>query len=190
MREVARKRGLFNKVFSRDALVLMEDEEFMDKLRSVLMSLWSFRRVPRKVEDRVEQILSSNDLRDLRFYFYVLLYSDLPLSVRLDKAVDRIKGLRTASITEILCFVDPRRYAIWNKRVVKALDMLDLFDDWRRVSGLGSRDYEAHVEINGRRYELALRLLEVIRRHYSLLIGREVNFLDLDVLLYYISMQG
>ena len=159
-------------------------------LRSALASLWSLRGVPRRVNDIVEEILSANDLRDLRFYFYIPLYSDLPLSLRLNKATDKIKGMRTASMTEILCFVDPRRYAIWNKRVVKALDMLELFDDWRRISGLGSMDYEAHAEIDGRRYELALSLLEVIRKHYSLLIGREVDFLDLDLLLYYISMQG
>ena len=45
---------------------------------------------------------------------------------RFDRFMKTVKGLGPASVTELLCFFNPKEYGIWNDKARKALELLGL----------------------------------------------------------------
>ncbi len=180
------KEALYKSVLSREKLLFLSDEQLRSELRGVFRTLWSLTSAFTNIDARVNTIFEKNSMRDLRLKLYTLLYSDKPLEKRFNAGLS-IKELGTSSLTEILCFFDPSRYAIVNKKVIDALEKLDLKEDWKRILGIDSNDNSALAQVNGNTYELAIKFLDVLRRHLSLLLHSDLNFLDLDHFLFYIA---
>ena len=184
-REREEKKRLFSHAFSKEMLREASDEEFIKALIKVLDSLWAM-GIWVKREQRIKQIIERNGVKRLRDMFYELIYGDSPLEERFDNFLASIWGLGVAAVTEILCFVDPEKYAMWNKKVATAIEKLGLLEELARTLGLKRRRIGI-LNINGRQYAKIIRFLENLRRESEQIAHRHIDFLELDYFLYYIA---
>ena len=72
----------------------------------------------------IKKIISQNNFEDLKLELWNLLFADSDISQRYDTFIEEIKGLGPSSITELLCFTNPKEYGIWNDKARKALKIL------------------------------------------------------------------
>ncbi len=182
-REREEKKHLFSYAFSKKMLRKASDEEFIKALVDALDPLWAM-AVWVKREQRIKQIIERNGVKRLRGMFYDLIYGNAPLEERFDNFLASIWGLG-ATVTEILCSVDPEKYAMWNKKVVTAIEKLGLLEELMRTLGLRRRR-TGILNINGRQYVKIIRLLENLRRELEQIAQQHIDFLELDYFLYYV----
>ena len=111
----------FSKLLAKETLKEFTEADFI-KIMSKLWAneLWTNKQYP------AERVLSSVKIEELRSQLSELLWADKPLSQRYDRFRRAIKGMGPAQITEILSFVDPAKYGIWNRRSREALKILGL----------------------------------------------------------------
>ena len=180
------KRRLLLQAFSKEMLKEASDEEFIETLMKALSSLWAM-AVWTKREQRISQIIERNGVKKLRGLFYDLIYGDSPLEERFDGFLANIWGLGVAAVTEILCFIEPEKYAMWNKKVVSAIEKLGLLEDLTKTLGLGKNRVAGTVYINGHQYVKIIKFLDNLRKEIEQLANQKVDFLELDYFLYYIA---
>lgn len=72
----------------------------------------------------VDEMLKYNDIKKIRTSLDSLLYGPGPLEKRLDDF--RIKLFGWSSLTEVMAFVDPHEYALWNGKTRKAMRILGI----------------------------------------------------------------
>ena len=169
-------------MFSKEALESLELHDFEQGLRSVLAELWAMAIWARK-EKRVNEIIRRNGIERLRREFYNLLYGGGKLSERIYRFLRSTWGLGIAAITEIMCFILPAKYAMWNAKVIKALRKLDMTDRLR-LSNTILRD---PGYLRGKHYEIVLNFLSKLRQEISDMLGKNVDFVELDYFLYYVA---
>lgn len=119
--------------------------------RQIISSLWAYIGWTNKdyVADR---ILEKTDFDTLRSELKNLLYGDGPLASRYDRFFERVKGIGPAGVTEIIAFVHPKKYCIWNEKSRRALEILGLGGD------LPTKKYK----ISGSEYERVNEALKSI----------------------------
>lgn len=94
-------------------------------LSELMGQLWASRMWGNK-EYLVQKIIEDNGVDLLREEFTHLLNHEIPPQERYQRALDRIKRLGPASVTEILCYGDPENCGIWNDRSRAAIKRLGL----------------------------------------------------------------
>lgn len=169
----------------KDRLVLFKsilNEENVGKLteddiKKIIVKLWASQIWGNK-EYLVNTIISRNGIEKLREEFKALLYGKDPLEDRYDRFRKNVKGLGVASITEILAFVLPERYGIWNRTPVQVLPFL------RMKSLLPSQIDPPYIK--GKHYVECIKVLELLRVELQQNGVEPANFIDVDHFLYYI----
>ena len=184
-RERAEKAASLKKVFSRRFLEKASDAELEEALREVFSSLWAMFMWVRK-EERVQKILKKNKIQNLRKAFLNLLYGSGPIGERLNEFLRNTWGLGIAAASEILCFMEPKKYAMWNGKVGAAIEKLGLEEKFRNVLGVRGKTPPPKVQMNGKRYERFLEFMNDLRSELEAISGRAVDFLELDFFLYYV----
>lgn len=96
--------------------------------------LWAMRSWGNK-RFRVDQIILENGLNNLRENFRLLLDENKPIEERWDNFKKDVKNLGPAMLSEILCKIEPYKYAIWNRRIYFGLKYLG-------VKNLPKYDYQ------------------------------------------------
>jgi len=161
----------FSELLAKNSLKEFTEADFIKAISRLWANqLWANKQYP------VERILSNISIEDLRAHLLDLLWSDRPLSQRYDEFRKVVKGIGPVQITEILSFINPREYGIWNRRSREAL----------RVLGLGDVVPVGKYYISGSEYE---RFNAVLRNIASVLKSEEIpelNLLDVDLFLYYV----
>lgn len=185
-REREDKRRLLLHVFSKEMLREVSDEDFIKALMNALSSLWAM-ALWTKRERRINQIIERNGIKKLRDMFYDLIYGSAPLEERFDSFLANIWGLGVAAVTEILCFVEPEKYAMWNKKVVLAIEKLGLLEDLTKTLGLRKNRIAGILSINGYQYVKIIKFLDKLRTELERIANQRVNFLELDYFLYYVA---
>ena len=185
-RERGYKRRLLSHAFSKKMLREVSDEEFIKALTDALSSLWAM-AVWTKRERRINQIIERNGVKKLRDMFYDLIYGSAPLEERFDNFLANVWGLGVAAVTEILCFVEPEKYAMWNKKVVLAIEKLGLLEDLAKTLGLRKNRIVGILSINGYQYVKIIRFLDKLKTELERIANQKVDFLELDYFLYYIA---
>jgi hypothetical protein len=97
-------------------------------------------------------MLEKNGLPRIRAELKALLYGAEPLDLRYNRFRSTIKGLGPSSITEIMCFIAPQKYGIWNDKPKNVLPLLDLQD------ALPNRVFESSIK--GSDYVLCIEVLK------------------------------
>ena len=111
----------------------------------------------------------------------MLLYGEEALQERFDLFSSGIKGLGTSSITEILSFVNPKQYGIWNdkpKNVLPLFGMKDLVPD--RVF---------KYQLDGKDYALCNEVLKQIGKEMESHGFKDVDLLDVDILMWLLFLE-
>jgi len=181
------KKKLLTQVFSKEMLRDANDEEFVTALTNALSSLWAM-AVWTKREQRINQIIKRNGIKKLRDKFYDLIYGDSTLEKRFDDFLSSIWGIGAAAVTEILCFIEPKKYATWNKKVALAIEKLGLLEDLAKTLGFKKGKIAGISLINGNQYAKIIDFLNKLRIKLEQLANQKTDFLELDYFLYYIAM--
>ncbi len=181
-KERKEKIKIFQKVFSKEMLSQEQISDFEQGLRRVLKDLWAMAIWTNK-DRRIEEIIEKNGIDLLRREFYELLYGQDALHVRFDRFLEKVWGLGVSAITEIMCFTQPKTYAMWNAKVVKALKKMGILDQ----IGLSKTYIQNPNYIRGKQYEKILHFLSSLKNNIKDFMGREIDFVELDYILYYIA---
>lgn len=91
-------------------------------LRRIIRSLWAWKKWPSDLV--VDEMLKYSDVTEIRTSLDNLLYGPDPLEKRLDDF--QIKFFGPSSLTEIMAFVDPHEYALWNDKTRKVMRILEI----------------------------------------------------------------
>lgn len=179
-RELEKKLITFT--FSDQMLKGASDDEFLKAFKDTLPKLWAM-GFWAKPEQHVDKIIARNGVKKLREAFYELIYGNAPIRNRFNNFRSNIWGLGTATITEILCFIKPEKYPIWNRKVIIALSKLELLKDVAQILGYK----EVPSDIDGLQYEKITEYLAKLKQELEQASDEKFDFPELDYFLYCIA---
>ena len=162
----------FQEKLSSENLDRMTANEFSE----IYKKLWASNMWGNKDWYIENRLIASNGFEKIRAELKKLLYSKDSISERYNEFKSNIKGFGPSSLSEILHFVFPDKYCLWNDKPKTVLPALDLHV-------LPDRYFKYHIHI-GEEYSECIRVLELIKRE---LTEFGINdFIDLDVLFWHI----
>jgi hypothetical protein len=169
------RQQLYKQLLSPEALRQMTELEF----GQVIGSLWASRQWGNK-RYLIERLIAENGMRALVKHLHDLLWSKESVEQRYNTFRRAIKGLGTASITELLAFVHPNDCGIWNDKARIALNVLGLQD---------ILPFTRKPQISGDEYQKFNALLACLRDALAQFDLTDVDFPMLDYFLYLIWEQ-
>ncbi len=117
------KRRSYYQSFNKDKLLAMTEEnflEYMSKLWSMLM--WGNKKFI------VDKLIADNGFETLKKHLTELLYGTTQIEQRWDDFLKSVKGIGPATISELLTYVNPKEYVIFNKTAIICLSYLEVPD--------------------------------------------------------------
>ncbi|MCS6870401.1 MAG: hypothetical protein RML95_10475 [Anaerolineae bacterium] len=174
--ERAARRELYQQLLSPEALRSMTELE----LGQVIGSLWANRLWVNK-RHFIENLIAANGLPALIKHLSDLLWGKESVGRRYDTFRRAIKGLGTASITELLAIVHPEQCGIWNDKARRALNILGMQD---------ILPFTHKQQINGEEYERFNRVLKLIGNVLEQLNLTDLDYPKLDYFLYIVWESG
>jgi len=148
-----------------------------DEFREVYKVLWASNMWGNKDWYIDHRLLEPNGLDKLRRELTKLLYGSDDISKRYDEFKANVKGLGPSSISEILHFVFPDKFCLWNekpKSVLPFLGLGNLLPDW----------FFKYQIADGADYYSCIRILDAIKN--ELRDFGVADFIDLDLFFWYI----
>lgn len=142
-------------------------------LHEIIAPLWAIRMWGNK-QYVVQQLIADNGLERLRKELAHLLDRSKPPGERYEQFLRNIKHLGPSSVTEMLCYNEPKRCGIWNRKAREALKIL----------GLGSVVDPSKYRLTGVEYETFNRLLQKIAEELTSYGLADVDLLIVDFFLY------
>ena len=129
----------------------------------------------------VERLLNDNGLSQLQVSLRDLLWGERPMSTRYDDFRKKIKGFGSGMITEILAFVHPEEYGLWNNKARQALILLGFEDTFPAVR---------KSQISGKEYEGFNTLMKVIQAELAQHDLPKLDLLGIDYYLFEVWKAG
>lgn len=169
------RQQLYKQLLSPEALQHMSELEF----GQVIGSLWASRQWGNK-RYLIERLIAENGLQALVKHLHHLLWSNEAIAQRYNAFRRAIKGLGAASITELLAFVHPNAYGIWNDKARIALHVLGLQD---------ILPFTRKSQISGDEYQKFNALLACLRDALAQFDLTDLDFPTLDYFLYLVWEQ-
>lgn len=137
-----------------------------------LGKLWSMKMWFNK-EYLIEGILKDNPFEKLKEHLINLLYGDYSVSERWDNFLKDVKGIGPSTISELLCYINPHEYFIFNKTTVKCLSYLE-------ADNLPKHNYQ----YTGERYELICQTAKSIAADMQNAGFNNPSLLEVDYMLW------
>lgn len=168
------RRKLFSRIFGKEHIDKISEEEF----KNILKMLWATGVWTNK-EFKASQIVQKNGMERIRKRFKDLLYGDRPFRERYEDFRRQIFGLGISSISEILVFVAPDKYCLWNKTPINSLPFLKMKELLpKRVWNTWS--------VDGKSYEGCTKVLELIKNELETRGLPNLDFVGVDFYLRYL----
>lgn len=167
-------RDYLKKKLSKESILKLKEDDFRDFIKF----LWASNVWGNKdwyIDNRILQ--PNNDLENILTELNKLLFDSNEIETRYDDFRANIKGLGPAYLTEILHFMFPEKYCLWNEKPKNVLPFLKL------NNLLPERIFKYGIK-NGGDYIIILENLEIILKSLNKL-GLK-NFLDLDMFFWFI----
>ena len=125
IKERKTKRDLISGYLSKEKIGNLTKEKFGEIIKSLwAWQGWSETGIQSYILDAY--LLKNNDMDKIKKSLYELLYGNETLEVRYDNCRKKIKGMAESNLTEILLFIDPEKYAIWNDKPKKVFPILGI----------------------------------------------------------------
>ena len=108
-----KERKEYYQSFTKDKLLAMTEEDFLEyisKLWAVLM--WGNKKYV------VDKLIADNGFSALKTKLAELLYGSDPVEQRWDIFLKSVKGMGPATISELLSYINPQEYVVFNKTTV------------------------------------------------------------------------
>lgn len=118
-----KERKEYYQSFTKDRLLAMTEDQFLEyvsKLWSML--IWGNKKYV------VDKMIADNGFAALKNRLAELLYGTNPIEKRWDVFLKSIKGMGPATISELLTYVNPHEYAIFNTTTTLCYSYLDIPD--------------------------------------------------------------
>ena len=142
----------------------MNEDEFYDYISKLwAMVIWGNKHYI------VDKYIKDNGFENLKKSISYLLYSADSIEIRWDKFKEKIKGFGPAMMSELLCYINPNEYMIWNTTASNAYKYLGVQDVPRHNYQLTGKKY---VELTN----YSKNIQKVIREKYN----RTENLLFVD----------
>ena len=167
------RAALFERLLAKDKIESLTEKDF----GIIISKLWASQIWGNK-EYLVNKILKDNGLPKIKAELKELLYGSQPLDKRYDRFKMSIKGLGPSSITEILLFVSPTEYCLWNEKPINVLPFLKM------KTLLPDRVYK--YPIKGHEYGKCNQVLQLVRDELSIRGIPKPDFVDVDFFMAYI----
>lgn len=116
-----KERKEYYQSFTKNKLLDMNEEgflEYISKLWSML--IWGNKKYV------VDKMISDNGFNNLKKQLAELLYGTSSIEKRWDVFLKSIKGMGPATISELLTYVNPQEYIIFNKTTILCYNYLDI----------------------------------------------------------------
>ena len=116
-----KQRKEFYQSYTKERLINMDESEFL----SYISRLWSMLIWGNK-KYVVDKLIADNGFSTLKKRLAYLLYGDDDIEVRWDYFLRSVKGLGPATMSELLTYIDPYKYMIFNKNTVQSFSYLEI----------------------------------------------------------------
>ncbi len=170
-KERRERRVLYEKLISHDNI----DDLKPAGLKKVITSLWASRIWTNK-NYLFNQILEKTEFSEIKYRLKELLYGEGDFAERFDNFINIVKGLGGSSVTEILVFMLPDKFSLWND---KPKNVLPLFS----IKGLPERVFKYPLK-SGKDYLACNTVMAEILGLMRKLGFPEADFLDLDIFMW------
>lgn len=152
---------------TKKILSMTEDDlyEYISKLWSML--IWGNKKYV------VDKLIADNGLDNFKENLADLLYSKKSLEVRWESFLKEIKGLGPASISELLTYINPNEYIIFNKTTIVCFNYLE-------IPGMPKYNYQ----YTGKKYCEVCNIANGIKSLLSEKLNKDLNLLELDYFLW------
>lgn len=118
-----KERRRYYQSFTKEKLILMAEDEFYEYISKLWsMLIWGNKKYI------VDKLIKDNGFDYLKKHLSELLYGDGPVEMRWDAFLKSVKGMGPATISELLTYVNPQKYAIFNKTTILCFGYLDISD--------------------------------------------------------------
>ncbi|MEM2294116.1 MAG: hypothetical protein QXX41_12660 [Nitrososphaerota archaeon] len=175
LEDVAEHRNhekFFKEKLHPDRIDAMNENEF----REVYKTLWASRVWGNKDWYIDNKLIQPNGLEKIKRELKNLLYGSEEINVRYDRFRQNVKGFGPSSITEILHFIFPEKYCLWNEKPKTVLPFLGL--------NILPDNFFKYQIASGDDYLKCVHALEVAKNELAQYGVRD--FIDLDVFFWYI----
>ncbi|MCD6482670.1 MAG: hypothetical protein J7K83_00140 [Candidatus Aenigmarchaeota archaeon] len=124
-----------------------------------------------------QKIISQNGIEKLRDEFKLLLNKSLPVATRYERFLKEVKSLGPASLTEMLCYIQPETCGIWNQKARQGLKIL----------GLNTYIDTEKYRISSEEYNTFNEILQAVSKELKNAGFQDVDMLFVDFFLYQVS---
>lgn len=166
------RNDAFYDLLNKENVLKVNENDFRDLIKS----LWATGFWTNK-DYKVDRLLEDNGMEIISDSLFNVLYDNKPLKERYDTFLRKINGIGPSMLTEILTFVDPESYCIWNDKPKKVLPFLDI------KGSLPDRVFK--YDMKGKEYEQCLDFLSNFRDYIGSVIDNP-DFLDVDLFFAYL----
>jgi hypothetical protein len=162
----------FKEKLRSDRIDTITESEF----REIYKTLWASGFWGNKDWYIDNKLIRPNGLEKIKLELKNLLYGSGEINARYDRFRDNIKGFGPSSISEILHFVFPEKYCLWNEKPKTVLPFLGL--------NILPENFFKYQITSGDDYLKCVHALEVVKNELAQYGIRD--FIDLDVFFWYI----
>lgn len=118
-----KERKEYYQSFTKDRLIAMTEEDFLEYISKLWsMLIWGNKKYV------VDKLIADNGFVPLKKQLAELLYGTGSIEKRWDLFLRSIKGMGPATISELLTYVNPQEYVIFNKTTILCCSYLDIYD--------------------------------------------------------------
>ena len=162
--EERKERETYYNQFSREKIINMDIDEFYEYIGKLwAMIIWGNKQYI------IDKYISDNGFNNLKQNIAYLLYGKEPIETRWDNFKSKIKGFGPAMMSELLCYINPNEYMIWNNTALNAYKNLEIKD-------IPHHNYQ----LTGKKYlemtNYAIKVKEYIKEKYN----EDYNLLFVD----------
>ena len=155
------EREEYYKSYTADKIVSMNEEEFYEYISKLwAMIIWGNKHYI------IDKYINDNGFENLKKSIAYLLYDNDSIEIRWDTFKDKIKGFGPAMMSELLCYINPNDYMIWNTTASNAYKYLGIKDVPRHNYQLTGKKY---MELTQYSKEIQKVILEKYNKNENLL---------------------
>lgn len=137
--------------WSADKLENMTEDQFYEFISKLwAMLIWGNKKYV------VDKLIEDNSFKKIKKELIKLLWDESPIEKRWDSFRENIKGMGPAMISELLCYVHPEKYILWNRRAYVGLNYLE-------VKNLPRYDYQ----LTGKKYSELCKIAQDIAKELA-----------------------
>lgn len=146
----------------------MNEEEFLEYISKLWsMLIWGNKKYV------VDKLIKDNGFKELKRKLVELLYGNNPIEYRWDKFLKSVKGLGPATMSELLTYINPEEYVIFNKTTILSFEYLEIPD-------MPKYNYQ----YSGKKYNEICKIAKNIVKKFKILGLEDFDLLSVDYFLW------